>query len=100
MVHAKASKSARIAPFRNELWELFTSYLYVEALELDAFNYDEHDDSAPHYPLVIPLETAFADWDPVRDPDQLGEDFYRPTFGKLLMYVDDVLAAEQRDGAD
>jgi len=90
MVHAKATAS-RVAGFRDDVWNLFASYLYVEAVALEQFNFDADAIEAPHYPLVIPLDTAFADWDPVSHPDKLVESFYAHTFDSLLRYVDEVL---------
>jgi hypothetical protein len=90
MVHAKATAS-RVVAFRDDVWNLFANYLYVEAVDLEQFNFDVDSTEAPHYPLVIPLDTAFADWDPVSNPDKLIESFYAHTFENLLRYVDDVL---------
>lgn len=97
MVHAKATQAARASAFRDELWDLFSSYLYVESLELEEFNFDADDPEAPHYPIVIPLDTAFADWDPVTMPDKLIESYYARTFGALFTYLDDLLTVDQGD---
>ena len=99
MVHAKASATT-IQRFRNELWDLFSSYLYVEAVGLQEFNFDADAPEAPHYPIVIPLDTAFADWDPVANPDKLVEDYYARTFIQLLNYIDDILSTGQVDVED
>lgn len=98
MVHAKAAVAARVSAFRDAVWDLFSTYLYVEAVELDAFNFDVDAAEAPHYPIVIPLDTAFADWDPVASPDKLIETYYARTFGDLLAYVDDLFAVDAPDG--
>jgi cellulose biosynthesis protein BcsQ len=97
MVHAKASSGERVQRFRGDLWELFSKLLYEEALGLEEFNFDVNDPAAPHLPLVIPLDTAFADWDPVRAPDKLVEAYYSRTFGELLGYVEDLIATEHAD---
>jgi cellulose biosynthesis protein BcsQ len=100
MVHAKASSGERAAWFRGELWDLFSKHLYEEASGLDEFNFDGNDPSAPHYPLVVPLDPAFADWDPVHAPDKLVDTYYSRTFGELIAYVDDLVVAEQADGEE
>jgi len=96
MVHAKASATT-IQWFRNELWGLFSSYLYVESVGLQEFNFDADVPEAPHYAIVIPLDTAFADWDPVANPDKLVEGYYARTFIQLLRYIDDILSMDQVD---
>jgi Mrp family chromosome partitioning ATPase len=100
MVHAKAAQAVRINDFRDALWNLFSTHLYVETLELEEFNFDADAPEAPHYPLVIPLDTAFADWDPVSNPDKLVESYYARTFEKLIAYVGDLISVEQRDVQD
>ncbi len=99
MVHAKANATT-IQWFRSELWELFSSYLYVESVGLQEFNFDVDAPEAPHYAIVIPLDTAFADWDPVANPDKLVEDYYARTFIQLLKYIDDILNMDQVDVED
>lgn len=91
MVHAKASKVERAAWLRNALWELFSAYLYEEALGLEEFNFDVEDPDAPHYPVMIPLDIVFADWDPSHQPDEILNSLYARTFGSLIMYVEDAL---------
>lgn len=100
MVHAKAAQAAMAGRFRDELWDLFSTYLYVETVGLDEFNFDADAPEAPHYPIVIPLDTAFADWDPVRDPDKLLDSFYSRAFNDLIAYVDDLLEVDQDDAQE
>lgn len=100
MVHAKAAQAARVKSFRDELWDLFSTYLYVETLGLEEFNFDAEVPEAPHYPVVISLDTAFADWDPVNNPDKLVEGYYSRGFGELIAYVDDLLSVDQADAQD
>jgi Mrp family chromosome partitioning ATPase len=99
MVHAKAAQ-ASAKDFRDELWELFATYLYVEAIGLDEFNFDADDPDAPHYPIEIRLDTAFADWDPVSHPETLVESYYSRTFGELITHIDDLLSLDQDDVQD
>jgi hypothetical protein len=100
IVHAKAARAASTALFRDELWDLFNTYSYVETAGLEEFNFDADSPEAPHYPIVIPLDSAFADWDPAREPSKLMEDYYSRTFGDLFAYVDDLLRVEQVDDQD
>jgi Mrp family chromosome partitioning ATPase len=91
MVHAKAHLGASVDRFRDELWELFTEYLYEEQEGLDGFNFDANDPDAPHNPLPIPLDSAFADWDPAESPGKLAQEYYARTFQGLLAFVDDIV---------
>ncbi len=100
MVHSKASSIERADQFRDQLWELFARHLYEEAEGLEEFNFDADDPAAPHYPLIIPLDTTFADWDPVHSPDKLMESFYSRTFAELNEYVEDLLTVERDDGEE
>jgi cellulose biosynthesis protein BcsQ len=92
MVHGKAQLSATHERFKDELWELFSEYLYEEQTGLEGFNFDVDEPGAPHNPIVIPLDSAFADWNPVDAPDRLVAEYYARTFEKLLRFVDDTLA--------
>jgi hypothetical protein len=105
MVHAKATHAEQQARFRDELWDLFTTYLYEETgvdneHEFDAFNFDADVPEAPHVPIVIPLDTAFADWDPVRNPASMLSSYYGRTFGDLISYVDDLLSVSESNVQD
>jgi Mrp family chromosome partitioning ATPase len=89
VVHAKAHGSAPHQLFKDQLWELFSEYLYEseETVQLEAFNYGAADPEAPHNPIPIPLDTAFTDWNPIGAPDTLVEEYYGRTFGPLLSFV-------------
>ena len=95
MVHAKAQSSETHQRFKDDLWELFAEYLYEELEGLEGFNFDADDPDAPHNPIVIPLDTAFADWDPASQPAKLVEEYYTRTFEGLLSFVNDVLSREE-----
>jgi cellulose biosynthesis protein BcsQ len=99
MVHAKAREAAAVAAFRDRLWNLFLEHLYEEDNDLEAFSFDADIPDAPHYPIVIPLDSAFADWDPANEPTKLIAAYYERTFGELVAYVDDLLSPE-RDAED
>ncbi len=91
MVHAKATTAGSHERYQDDLWDLFSEFFYEEQEGLEGFNFDAKDPLAPHNPLSIPLDPAFADWDPILKPDQLVDSFYRRTFGDLLQYVDELL---------
>lgn len=100
MVHAKAAQAAEAGTFRDELWTLFSDHVYVESMGLEEFNFDVNAPEAPHYPILIPLDIAFADWDPVGRPDRLLDTYYSRTFGELVDYVEDLLGAGEDDAQE
>jgi hypothetical protein len=97
MVHAKASFSDEIHNhFTEDLWELFLEYLYDPAeardiTESDAFSFDFRDPDAPHWPLSIPFDPRFVDWNPITRPTDLTSGFYESTFGSFVKAVDDLI---------
>lgn len=95
MVHAKAAQVSEVVKFRSELWELFSENLYIEAVGLEGFNFDVDAPEAPHYPVMIPLDPAFADWDPVQNPDRLVDTYYARTYGDLISYVEDASRVDE-----
>jgi Mrp family chromosome partitioning ATPase len=94
MVHAKAQSAGSHEQFNEELWELFAEFLYEELAGLEGFNFDANAPEAPHNPIPIPLDPAFADWDPAEQPSKLVDAYYARTFETLLHFVDDVLRQE------
>ena len=99
MVHAKATTPDKIKRFRDDIWDLFATYFYEEAEGLDSFNFDADSPEAPHFPIAIPLDTAFADWDPIHNPDSLLSTYYDRSFRDLNKYINDLLIGEP-DGED
>ncbi|MBI4862972.1 MAG: hypothetical protein HY815_22320 [Candidatus Riflebacteria bacterium] len=91
MVHAKAPLTDSTESFKDQLWELFADFLYEEQEGIEGFNFDADDPAAPHCPIVIPLDTAFADWNPTEKPGKIVEAYYTRTFQGLLRYVDELL---------
>jgi cellulose biosynthesis protein BcsQ len=90
MVHAKASlDDASHSRLTDELWTLFSEYLYEEMSDTEGFNFTAADPSAPHAPIPILFDTKFGDWDPVKTPTQLSKGAYEATFGRLLERVED-----------
>jgi Mrp family chromosome partitioning ATPase len=94
MIHAKASLSDDIhQKFKDELWELFTDYLYdeQESDSFDSFNFDVNDPEAPHNPIPILNDSNFVDWDPVKEPTLLTISSHQATFGRLIRLIDDAI---------
>ena len=92
LIHSKATHQHAREQFKDSIWELFLNYIYEEVRDVDdGFSYDVNDPDAPHFPIAVPLDTAFSDWDPVKEPSRLLESYYSRTFGDLLQYVEDLL---------
>ncbi|MDP9908252.1 cellulose biosynthesis protein BcsQ [Variovorax boronicumulans] len=99
-VYAKASLNVETEErFRDDLYELYSEYLYDAEDEdegeavLESLRFTRDDKSAPHWPLVIPFNQAFVEFDPARVPGQLTAPFYEQSFRPLLDAVDDILAS-------
>lgn len=80
-VYAKAGMDELAgARYRDELYDLFAENLYdaedVQQENPDAVSFDIDDTDAPHWPLIIPFNQNFVDFDPVRAPSQLNAVFY------------------------
>lgn len=87
MVYAKAVLDDTAMSFSDEMWDLFSTYLYdsTENLgDLETFNFQPDDENAPHVPLVIPFHQGFVNWDPLRNPSQLTASFYENAFRPFL----------------
>jgi cellulose biosynthesis protein BcsQ len=95
MVHAKAHHEPSLLAFKDDLWDLFSEYVYEEQDGIEGFNFGPDDPAAPHDPILIPLDPAFADWDPTAEPSKLLEPYYTRSFGDLLKYVADSLPVDK-----
>jgi hypothetical protein len=94
-VHAKASLNETILErHRDDLYDLF-SEIYDKDRGTDAspndISFDIDDNEAPHWPLLIPFNQSFADFDPVQNQSQLTEVFYEQTFRPFLNDLDAIL---------
>lgn len=90
MVHAKASLDDRSHErLTDELWSIFSEFLYEETIGPEGFNFTASDPSAPHTPIPILFDGKFADWDPVTKPTLLSRPVYEATFRRLLDQVQD-----------
>jgi len=88
-VLAKASLSeATTACYRDDLYDLFAEYLYDAeqpgTADEGQITYAMDDRDAPHFPLVIPFNDGFLDFDPVRHNNHLTQPFYEQTFRPFL----------------
>lgn len=97
-VYAKAGLDEPAgARYRDELYELFADNLYDEDNNQqdnpDAINFDIDDESAPHWPLVIPFTQNFVDFDPVQAPNQLNAPFYEQAYRPFLNGIDSIIAS-------
>ena len=95
-VYAKASMDDKMAErFRDDLYELYSAHLY-DAEKIaddaeDAVRFARDDETAPHWPLTIPFNQNFVDFDPGRIPNQLTASFYEQTFRSFLNGLDDII---------
>lgn len=87
MVHAKAARGAEAwARFRDRTQEIFAAHLYEEAVpeNLDAFNFDFDDPTAPHFAWPILYDPEYSDFDPAARRQQLARDFFDRSFGPFV----------------
>jgi MinD-like ATPase involved in chromosome partitioning or flagellar assembly len=97
-VYAKSSFNDNIANnFRDDLYELFAANLYnKENFDLaddneESFGID--DTEAPHWPLIIPFNQNFVDFDPVIAPNQLTYNFYELAFRPFIDGINAIIEA-------
>jgi hypothetical protein len=97
-VYAKAGLDDSIAArYRDDLYELFAENLYdaddTQQDNIDAITFDIDDKDAPHWPLVIPFNQSFVDFDPVGTPSQLNTPFYESAYRPFLDGIDLIIAS-------
>lgn len=92
-VYAKASLDAAVSErFIDDIYELYSAHIYdaegsgENVSELLRFTRD--DESAPHWPLIVPFNQSFVDFDPARIQNQLTQSFYEQTFRPFLSALD------------
>ena len=95
MVHAKVLTTEAQQRFKEDLWSLFSEYLYEEQAGLEGFNFPPDDPDAPHNPLPILFDAAFADWAPADRPPDLVEGYFTRTFSSVLKFVSETLVEER-----
>ena len=88
-VYAKASLDASVSKrFIDDMYELYSSHIYDAEGSgedaPDALRFARDDETAPHWPLIVPFSQNFVDFDPGRIPDQLTQTFYEQTYRTFL----------------
>jgi hypothetical protein len=97
-VYAKAGlDESTAARFRDDLYDIFADNLYdaddIQEVNFDAISFDIDDEDSPHWPLIIPFNQNFVDFDPVRAPTQLNAAFYEQAFRPFLSGIDSIIAS-------
>lgn len=97
-VYAKASLDTSVSErFVDEMYELYSAHIYDAEVEgadsPDLLRFTRSDQSAPHWPLVVPFSPSFIDFDPVRNADQLTQNFYEQTYREFLSGLDVAISA-------
>lgn len=106
-VYAKASLDSEIADhFLDDMYDLYSAHIYDaedDAVDpADMFRFAQNDTSAPHWPMMIPFNQSFVDFDPGRIPGQLTQSFYEQTFRPFLSQLEEAISMgkqESRSGA-
>jgi hypothetical protein len=88
-VLAKAGSDPKAAAwYRDEMYDIFAENLYdkenIEQPDPNSVSFNIDDTEAPHWPLVIPFDPTFVDFDPVRAPTQLEAPFYERAYRPFL----------------
>lgn len=104
-IYAKASlNSDKAQQFRLDFFDLYSEYLYdAEQSETSEhpippnsfLRFSREDTDAPHWPIMIPFNPNFVDFDPTRAADQLTTNFYQQSFGPFLDEIDKILATSR-----
>ncbi len=99
-VLAKAGQDPRTrAWYRDEMYGIFSDNLYDEEdstqIDPDAVSFGIDDEEAPHWPLVIPFDPTFVDFDPIRTPGQLEAPFYERAFRPFLSSIDSIITSKE-----
>jgi len=103
-VYAKANLDASASDrFIDDFYELYSNHIYDAEVAYDALtaplSFSRDDTSAPHWPLVIPFNPAFSDFDPTMAPEQLTEPFYEQTYRPFLSRLDAAMASSETGDA-
>jgi hypothetical protein len=86
----------KTAWYRDELYGIFADNLYDEddtqGADPDVISFGIDDKDAPHYPLVIPFDANFIDFDPVQAPTQLDLPYYEQSYRRFLDSLDSLIS--------
>lgn len=102
-VYAKAGfDSAQSERFVDEMYDLYSTHIYdaeeSTADAPDALRFARDDESAPHWPLMVPFNPNFVDFDPSRVRDQLTLSFYEQTFRPFISGLEASMSFATTDG--
>ncbi|CAM3381407.1 hypothetical protein SAMN04488021_1692 [Paracoccus aminovorans] len=97
-VYAKASLGASVSErLVDDMYELYSAHIYDAetdgAQETELLRFARSDESAPHWPLIVPFSPNFVDFDPSRDADQLTQKFYEQAYREFLSGLDAVISS-------
>ena len=92
MVSARSSSRA-LASFVGNAYALWSDTLYEESDDTlgEGFGFDEQDNSAPHFPFIIPRSDTFEAFDPCRDLSKVENTQIQQVFGAFFQGLDERL---------
>ncbi len=103
-VYAKANFDTALSErFVDEMYDLYSTHIY-DAEDSgedapDSLRFARDDESAPHWPLVVPFNPNFVDFDPSRARDQLTQSFYEQTFRPFLSGLETSMSFGKTEGS-
>jgi cellulose biosynthesis protein BcsQ len=97
-VYAKASLATDVSErFIDDVYELYSEYLYDEEKSgedvPDLLRFARDDVSAPHWPMIIPFNQSFVDFDPARISGQLNQPFYEQTYRPFISELEAAMSS-------
>jgi cellulose biosynthesis protein BcsQ len=97
-VYAKASLDAAVSErFIDDMYDLYSAHIYDAEVSTEVVSetlrFARDDQSAPHWPLIVPFNQSFIDFDPGRVPDQLTESFYEQTYRTFLSGLETAMSS-------
>lgn len=100
-VYAKASMALEIAErFREDMYELYSEHIYDMEQPDEVENilrFSKDDETAPHWPLIIPFSQDFVDFDPGRSLNQLAQPIYEGIYRVFLHGLDEIIQSGKID---
>jgi len=85
--------------FREHAWDVFRDHLYEEALsdDMEAFNFDLNDETAPHYPWQIFWHRALQEFDPATSEFGLDKKSAQEALSDFIDAADRLLGITEKD---
>lgn len=88
----ETDRQRSLGRFVERSWDLFREYLYDDLTTLpDGYNFNLHDEDAPHYPLIIFWHRALQEFDPVPSEFRLDERIAEEAAGHFMDEADHLL---------